>query len=199
MAFHLDPGVRRGAYISLEPFDARLKNDIRATLNCDAGGWQLAALSGYGDQFDSWWNVSTARIAAGSAIAFAIRDTASGEIVGTTSYLNIRPDRNAAEIGATFLHPRVRSGYVNPEAKLLMLDHAFAQGARRIEILTDLRNERSQAAIAKLGAVREGVLRRERETWTGHIRDAVIFSIIDLDWPSVKRGLEARLARYAQA
>src|SRR3546814_1239103 len=65
---------------------------------------------------------------------------------------------------------RSRSGYVNPDAKKLMLAHAFASGARRVELLTDLRNAWSQAAVAKLGAIREGVLRRDRKTWTGHIR-----------------------------
>jgi N-acetyltransferase len=75
-----------------------------------------------------------------------------------------------------------------------MLAHAFACGARRVELLTDLRNVRSQAAIAKLGAVREGVLRRERVTWTGHVRDSVLFAVTDLDWPDVRARLERRLA-----
>jgi RimJ/RimL family protein N-acetyltransferase len=74
-----------------------------------------------------------------------------------------------------------------------MLQHAFAHGARRVELLTDLRNVRSQAAITKLGAVREGVLRRDRITWTGHVRDSVIFAITDLDWPGVQQRLQARL------
>src|SRR3546814_12481396 len=90
-------------------------------------------------------------------------------------------------------HPSVRSGYVNPDAKKLMLAHAFASGARRVELLTDLRNAWSQAAIAKLGAIREGVLRRDRKTWTGHIRDTVVFSLTDLDWPKVSQRLNMRL------
>src|SRR3546814_2234032 len=74
-----------------------------------------------------------------------------------------------------------------------MLAHAFASGARLVELLTDLRNAWSQAAIAKLGAIREGVLRRDRKTWTGHIRDTVVFSITDLDWPKVSQRLDMRL------
>jgi RimJ/RimL family protein N-acetyltransferase len=74
-----------------------------------------------------------------------------------------------------------------------MLAHAFAGGARRVELLTDARNLRSQAAIAKLGAVREGVLRRDRVTWTGHVRDSVLFAVTDLDWPDVRDRLEQRL------
>jgi len=94
------------------------------------------------------------------------------------------------------LHPDVRSSYVNPEAKLLMLENAFLCGARRVELLTDLRNVRSQAAITKLGAIREGVLRRDRVTWTGHIRDSVLFSITDLEWPSVQQNLMTRLSIF---
>ena len=80
------------------------------------------------------------------------------------------------------------------DSPLLMLQFAFHNGVRRVELLTDLRNSRSQAAIAKLGAVREGVLRRDRITWTGHVRDSVLFSITDIDWPEVKVNLESRLS-----
>lgn len=193
MEFQLAPGILHGHRIQLEPYEARLKEEVRHALNCDAEGWQLFARSGEGEHFEQWWKDLNAQMVAGQWIAYAIRDLGRGEIVGTTSFLNIKPDRCTAEIGATFLHPSVRSGYVNPEAKKLMLEYAFAQGARRIEILTDLRNTRSQAAIAKLGAVREGILRRDRQTWTGHIRDSVIFSITDLDWPDVCRRLDMRL------
>jgi N-acetyltransferase len=101
------------------------------------------------------------------------------------------------EIGTTFLHPDVRGGFVNPEAKMLMLSHAFAAGAVRVQFRVDSRNQRSQAAMTKLGAVREGVLRRDLLTWTGYIRDTVVFSILDHEWPAVKLQLERRLARYS--
>jgi RimJ/RimL family protein N-acetyltransferase len=194
MQLHLVPGVLRGRLVQLEPYDDQLKEQLRTALDCDPEGWQLFSMSGQGENFKNWWTSISANVAKGHWVAYAIRDLASGTIVGTSSFLNIKPDRCSAEIGATFLHPRARSGYVNPEAKRLMLAHAFAQGARRIELLTDLRNVRSQAAIAKLGAVREGVLRRDRQTWTGHIRDSVIFSVTDLDWPDVSVRLDERLA-----
>ena len=125
-------------------------------------------------------------------------------IVGTTSYLNLRPADRIAEIGATFLHPDARAGAVNPEMKRLMLAHAFdgglfGQPAHRVEIVTDALNLRSQAAIAKLGAVREGVLRRHKVTWTGRVRDTVMFSIIAEDWPAVRDRLDARLSAFAAA
>jgi RimJ/RimL family protein N-acetyltransferase len=118
-------------------------------------------------------------------------------VIGTSSFMDIRPAHRGVEIGATFLRPEARSGAANPESKLLMLAHAFERCAVRVELITDLRNLRSQAAIAKLGAVREGVLRRERITWTGHVRDSVIFSITDSEWPQVRAGLERRLAAFA--
>jgi RimJ/RimL family protein N-acetyltransferase len=199
MKLHLAPDILRGRSIQLEPYDDSLKQDLRAVLDCDPEGWQLFATSGQGKYFENWWTTINANVASGHWVAFAIRDLASRAIVGTSSFLNIKPERCTAEIGATFLHPTVRSGYVNPEAKRLMLAYAFALGARRIELLTDLRNVRSQAAIAKLGAVREGVLRRDRQTWTGHIRDSVIFSITDLDWPDVRRRLDERLSAIPTA
>jgi len=199
MEFRLSPSVLRGPHIQLEPYEAQLKEEVRHALNCDAEAWNLFARCGQGEHFETWWQTLTAAVADGHWVAYAIRDLGRGDIVGTSSFLNIKPDRNCAEIGATFLHPSVRAGYVNPEAKLLMLEHAFAQGARRIELLTDLRNERSQAAIAKLGATREGVMRRDRQIWTGHIRDSVLFSITDLDWPDVRRRLDERLAHHATA
>ena len=134
-------------------------------------------------------------MASGSWISFAVRRLSDGRVVGTSSYIDIRKAHQVVEIGATFLHPDVRSSMINPEAKRLMLAHAFDAGAHRVEILTDLRNQRSQAAIAKLGAVREGVLRRHKVTWTGYVRDTVMFAVTDLDWPGVKDGLDARLQR----
>ena len=182
-----------GRVIRLEPYVEALRENVRRVLDCDTEAWQLFSRSGQGEHFASWWSDIGREMAEGRWIAYAIRDRRSGEVVGTSSFLHIRPDRQTVEIGATFLHPTVRSTAVNPEAKLLMLSHAFEHGARRVELLTDARNLRSQAAIAKLGATREGVLRRDRITWTGHVRDSVLFSITDLDWPAVRRGLETRL------
>ena len=128
-----------------------------------------------------------------STSKFPLHDI-DGRIVGTTSYLNIRREHRGCEIGSTFYEPQARGGPVNPECKRLMLANAFDQGALRVDIVTDARNLRSQAAIAKLGAVREAVLRRHKITWTGHIRDTVVFAVTDLDWPQVRDRLDRRLA-----
>lgn len=192
--FQLEQVALSGPHVRLEPYGPQHKAALSQVLDCDAPAWDLFAMSGQGPHFHSWWEMLTAQMAAGQWLAYAIRDLASGELVGTSSFLNIKPGRQCVEIGATFLHPDARSGHANPASKLLMLDYAFARGARRVELLTDVRNVRSQAAIAKLGAQREGVLRRDRVTWTGHVRDSVLYAVTDLDWPDVRARLERRLA-----
>ncbi len=186
-----------GRFVRLEPYASELKDAVRAALDQDAEAWSLFAVSGQGDAFDAWWSTAMEQMERGTRLAYAVRDKASGHVIGTTSFLDIRRLHRSVEIGATFFVPEARSGAANPEAKLLMLEHAFAGGAVRVELITDLRNLRSQAAIAKLGAVREGVLRHERITWTGHVRDSVLYSILPAEWPQVRVGLERRLAAYS--
>ncbi len=185
-----------GRFVRLEPYGPRLRDEVQAALDCDADAWSLFASSGQGDRFDGWWETSLRQMEEGSRIPFAVRERASGAVVGSTSFLDIRVAHRGVEVGSTFLRPEARSGPVNPDCKLLLLGHAFDVGAVRVELVTDLRNLRSQAAIAKLGALREGVLRSERITWTGHIRDTVIYSVVAAEWPDVKAGLEHRLAAF---
>lgn len=119
----------------------------------------------------------------------------AGTFVGTSSLGDFIPDRESAHLGWTLYDPRVWSSFVNPEAKLLLLTHAFETlGYGRVKIQTDILNTRSQAAIAKLGAVREGVLRRDVPREDGTWRDTVLFAVTIDDWPRVKKGLEARIA-----
>jgi RimJ/RimL family protein N-acetyltransferase len=114
-------------------------------------------------------------------VPFALFD---GEaFVGMSCYLNIDDDRQALEIGSTYYRPAHRGTGFNARCKDMMLAHAFDRGYRRVEFRVDGRNTRSQAAMAKLGAVREGVLRADRITWNGHVRDTVLFSILKEEWP----------------
>jgi len=192
-----------GRFVKLLPYADSLKAELRTALDVDQDAWRLFSRAGFGEHFDAWWEDSMRMAAAGSALNYAILDPTDGRVVGATSFLNLRPKDRVGEIGATFLRPEVRAGRVNPDAKRLMLAHAFEGGlfdgepAHRVEIVTDARNLRSQGAIAKLGAVREGVLRRHKVTWTRHVRDTVIFSIIGEEWPAVRDGLDARLAAFA--
>lgn len=114
-------------------------------------------------------------------------------MVATTSFHHISSANRTVEIGSTFYRPEVRGTAVNPELKLLLLEHAFSCDALRVQLTVDRRNERSLAAVAKLAAVREGVLRRHLITWTGHLSDTVVFSIIETEWPNVRERLRVRL------
>ncbi len=120
-------------------------------------------------------------------IAFAIRDLASGELAGSTRYLNIRAKDRGLEIGWTWLGRAFQRSPVNTATKLLLLGHAFdTLNAIRVELKTDARNQRSQNAIARLGATREGLFRRHMVVQDGFVRDTVYFSITDQDWPAVQ-------------
>jgi RimJ/RimL family protein N-acetyltransferase len=123
-------------------------------------------------------------------------DASSGDVAGTTSYYEVSPETRSLAIGHTWLGRHWwRTGH-NTESKLLLLTHAFETlGAARVVWHTDIYNERSQAAIARLGATKEGVLRKHRIRRDGSWRDTVQYSMTDDDWPTVRGRLMARLAR----
>ena len=132
------------------------------------------------------------------AFPYAQVEAAGGRAVGITTYRDVDERHRTLEIGGTWIgRPWWRSA-INTEAKLLFLGHAFETlHANRVALKTDIRNERSQAAIARLGAVREGVLRHQYVRRDGSLRDTVIFSIVPAEWPAVKAGLQGRLAAHA--
>jgi len=105
------------------------------------------------------------------------------ELAGMSGYLNLLDARQTLEIGSTYYRPHLRGTGFNRRVKDMMLERAFACGYRRVQFCVDIRNQRSQAAMKKLGAVREGVLRADRITWTGHVRDTVLFAILRDEWP----------------
>jgi len=116
-------------------------------------------------------------------------------IVGSSSYLDIKPEHRALEIGATWINREWRGTFVNPEAKYLMLQHAFeTQGAIRVQLKADARNEPSVAAMRKLNLVYEGTLRKHMIKDDGTTRDTAFFSVLDDEWPAMKQRLEDRLA-----
>lgn len=120
---------------------------------------------------------------------------ATGEAAGVSGYLEIRPPHRGLEIGRTWIARSLQGTRVNPESKYLLLRHAFEElGALRVQLKTDLNNLHSQRAIEKLGAVREGVLRKYQTRSNGYVRDSVMYSILAEEWPAVKAGLEARMA-----
>lgn len=186
--------VLEDACVRLEPLTPGLKDEMRAVLDCDAPSWDIMVAAAYGPHFDSWWASAMTAMASGARVAWAVRR--DGALVGTTSLYEIRPEHRRCEIGSTFYRPEARGGPVNPACKRLLLDHAFSAGAIRVEIITDAVNAASQAAIRKLGARDEGVLRKHKITFTGRVRDTAQFAILDEDWPVVREELDRRLAAF---
>lgn len=134
----------------------------------------------------------------GNSVPFAIIHRSTGRAIGRTTYMEIRPSNRGLEIGRTWIARPHQGTAVNPEIKHLMLRHAFETlGALRVQLTTADNNFHSQRAIAKLGAVREGVLRNFGQRPDGSVRDTVIFSIIASEWPTVRAALEQRLSRFA--
>jgi len=132
----------------------------------------------------------------GKELPFVIINQSSNEVVGTTRFYEIRPADRAAAIGYTWLAKSAQRTPINTEAKLLLLTQAFdVWHCVRVELITDLLNEQSRAAILRLGAKQEGILRKHLILPSGRIRDSVLFSIIDEEWPEVRARLEARLQR----
>lgn len=193
----LEPKVLEDSFVRLEPFRPTLEAEVRQALDCDPDAWEIMVGAAWGPHFDGWWSSALKAMAAGSRIPFAVRRHEDGAVVGTTSLYEIRPEHRRCEIGSTFYRPEARGGAVNPASKRLLLAHAFDSGAVRVEIVTDAVNPGSQAAIRKLGARDEGVLRKHKVTWTGRVRDTAQFAILDDDWSEVRRRLDARLAAFA--
>lgn len=193
----LSPVVLENRFVRLEPFTAGLEGEVRAALDCDAEAWNGMVGAAYGEHFDGWWAAALQAMASGSRIAFAVRRLSDGAVVGTTSLYEIKPEHRRCEVGSTFYRPDARGGAVNPACKRLLLDYAFSSGAVRVEIITDAQNAASAAAIRKLGARDEGVLRKHKITWTGRVRDTAQFAVLDEDWLEVRGRLDERLAKFA--
>ncbi|KAA2262265.1 GNAT family N-acetyltransferase [Solihabitans fulvus] len=134
-------------------------------------------------------------IAAPGRLAWAQLDAATGEVAGTTSFYEISPAHRGLYIGFTWIGARWQRTRLNTEAKLLLLGHAFdTLGANRVGWHTDIRNERSQRAIERLGAQREGVLRAHRVRPDGTVRDTVTYSMTSAEWPAARAALTAKVA-----
>ncbi|MBO6634473.1 GNAT family protein [Parvibaculum sp.] len=182
------------AGVRLEPLEEAHRAGLAAA-GAATEIWRFLPYDGTGPGFDAWFDWSVSLNREDKETVWAVRKAADGEIVGTTRYLNIAAHDRRVEIGSTWYAPAVWGSHVNPACKRMLLAHGFETlKLNRIELKTDLRNLRSQAAIAKLGAVREGVFRRHMVLPDGHVRDTVYFSIIREEWPEVRARLDERLA-----
>jgi len=193
---NLTPVTLQGRWISLEAIDERHAPGIFETMRddevCRYLAWEPPKSL---DETLALVREANDAMARGQAIVYAQVWNATGRAIGSTRLLDVRPADRQVEIGSTFLGRDYWRTPANTESKYLFLRHCFESlGCVRVALKTDGRNLRSQEAIARLGAVREGVLRRHMRI-KGYQRDTVYFSILDDEWPAVKARLEARLAR----
>jgi len=177
--------VGDGLYIALEegellldPLAERHREGLRAATAADGEIWAIYPFSYADGHFDPRfdWLVAGPPQRRGYAIVL------DGRVVGMTSWIERGEPGWSVEIGNSYILPELRGTGLNARIKRLMLGHAFACGLKRVEFRVDVRNARSQAAVLKLGARKEGVLRAERVTWTGHVRDTAVFSILAEEW-----------------
>lgn len=188
--------VLENRFVRLEPLAQAHKEDLRAACAADPALFHdLYPYSLLGEAFDKRWDGPIAADrAAGTWLHYAV--VVDGRCVGMTCFIFPDAANASVEVGGTYYDPRFRGGATNPASKRLMMAAAFDAGARRVVYRVDGINLRSRAAVLKLGATQEGILRRERLTWTGRIRDTVVFSILDDEWPAVRDRLDARLAAF---
>ena len=193
---HVEPGTLEGQRVRLEPLQQSHATALYSICQ-DPAIWrymsykQPTALG----EMEAWIALALDAQECGTEVPFAIRDRGTGQVLGSTRYLNIMPKDRGLEIGWTWLTGAARRTYVNTECKYLLLHHAFETlGAIRVQLKTDSRNVTSQRAIERIGAVKEGILRNHVIMPDGYYRHSVYYSIIEGEWAEVKAGLEAKLS-----
>lgn len=182
--------------LRLEPLAPHHEDGLRAAAS-DGELWKLRVTS-VPEPHDALQYITTA-LETRDRVAFAVIDAYSGAVLGTTSYHDILPLVGRVEIGYTWYAKRAQRSHVNTSCKLLLLSHAFdTLGCGVVGLRTDCENFASQAAIEKLGAKKDGVIRRQALRRDGTVRDTVMYSILREEWPAIKRGLHERLERHAR-
>jgi len=194
MAF-IEPVTLTGRHVQLEPLAAG-HHDALVAAASDGELWKLWYTSVPSPQTMRNWLETALSMRAHDDLAFAIRDMRDGSIVGSTRYFRVDAASRRLEIGHTWYARRAQRTAINTEAKLLLLGHAFdALQCIAVEFRTHWMNHQSRKAIARLGARQDGVLRNHLRMPDGTLRDTVVFSIIDSEWPTVKRHLQFKLER----
>lgn len=192
----ISPITLEGLHVLLEPLSESHRDALFAAA-ADGELWnsRLTLVPSSPDKTSEYIEEALSGQAQGRYLPFVIRYKATGEVVGTTRYRAIERTHCRLEIGSTWLSASVQRTAVNTEAKYLLLTHAFERlGCLRVEFLTDVLNEQSRNAIARLGAKQEGILRCHMVIPDGRSRDSACYSIVEKEWGEVKRGLETRLS-----
>lgn len=190
----VDCVILNGKYVRLEPISMTHFEDLsKVAFDEDLWKWTLGKISNEQD-LKNYIAEAAEGNERGIYLAFATIDKKSGRAVGSTRFGSLAPEYRRAEIGWTWIGRDFQRTFVNTEAKYLMLRHAFETwNCLRVYLQTDALNERSQKAILRLGAVKEGIMRKDKITGEGRIRDSVMFSILDEEWVDIKNRLEEKL------
>jgi len=191
----IKPVILQGKHVRLEPLTEAHVPGL-AEIGIGQSFWDFMLYGNITTEGDmhNWVLDILSRAEKGTDLPFAVIHLASGRVAGATRYLNIMPKDRGLEIGGTWYGQEFQRTPVNTECKYLLLQHAFETlGCIRVQLKTDSRNERSQKAIERIGAVKEGVLRNHMILPDGRYRHSVFYSILDIEWPEVKQGLERRL------
>jgi len=190
----VEPVILQGRHVRLEPLTPEHAAGL-AEVGLDEDLWRwIPTPVCTPEEMSAYVQTVLRDQAAGTALPFALIEKSSGRTVGSTRYANIERVHHRLEIGWTWVARPWQRTAINTEAKYLLLRHAFETlKCMRVELKTDSLNERSRAAILRIGATQEGIFRNHMMTATGRIRHTVYFSIVDSEWPEVKARLEARL------
>ena len=188
-------GRFKGDRVVVEPLAAEHEAGLVAAAgDPDMFAWMPVDMASSREALHDWLTTTLATARAGREVPYAIVSARTGEVLGSTRFMEIRLEHLRAEIGWTWVARPAWSTGVNIETKLLLLGHAFeTAGLRRVEFKTDARNERSRGALLALGATFEGILRKHMVVRDGGERDSAYYSVIDDDWPAVRRRLRGRL------
>ncbi|MBI1795324.1 MAG: GNAT family N-acetyltransferase [Chloroflexi bacterium] len=191
----VEPVTLTGRFVRLEPLsEAHVEGLAKIGVGQPFWNFMLYGEMNSVDDMRNWVRDIMARCVRGTDLPFAVIHLESGRVAGATRYLNIMPNDRGLEVGGTWYGPEFQRTVVNTECKYLLLGHAFEKlGCVRVQIKTDSRNERSQKAIERIGAQREGVLRNHMILPDGYIRDSVFYSILDSEWPGVKKKMEEKM------
>jgi RimJ/RimL family protein N-acetyltransferase len=191
------PVVLTGRHVRLEPMNEAHVPGL-AEIGVGQTFWDFMLYGNISsvEDMQNWVRDILSRAEKGTDLPFVVIHLASGRVAGATRYLNIMPKDRGLEIGGTWYGTEFQRTAVNTECKYLLLSHAFeALGCIRVQLKTDLRNERSQRAIERIGAVKEGVLRNHMILPDGRYRHSVFYSILDTEWADVKSRIEQMLKR----
>ena len=190
--------VLEGRLVRLEPLQRSHATALfSASQHSEIWRWMPVPMFGSSSEVEAWIDEAHRLQAGGSDVPFATVRRSDGVVVGATRFLDIRRPHRGLEIGWTWITPAAQRTPVNTEAKYLMLRQAFeGWGALRVQLKTDANNAKSRAAILRIGASFEGIIRKQMlRSHDGYERDSAMFSIIESEWPAVKAGLEAKLNR----